>query len=395
MRPALRRAALYGGLAAVVLAGWAAHRRLSGDARAAADPYLGPEAVSGTLGSERLYDLLVRTGSGAGEAAEASRALARVQSPRTLRPSDHYRVVRSTSGALLGLTLVHGLTVAAVVPKDGGFVARARTLPVETETRAARGTISGSLWASLQSRGAPAEVVVAFADVFRWSVDFLTEPRDGDSFSVVWTERRTPDGRVLGREIEAAVYDGRVAGRKVGLLFDGDYYDESGQSLRRRFLRAPLQYSRISSYFTNRRYHPILRIYRPHHGIDYAAPRGTPVVVVADGVVVFAGRRGGYGNAVEVRHGPVYTTLYGHFSRIARGIRRGVRVHQGQLVGYVGSTGISTGPHLHFQITKNGRFQNFLTMRLPFAHAVPRGKLASFRARAKALLAAVGGVHGA
>lgn len=392
MRTALRRLALYGASVLVLWAGWRLYASLASKAALADDYFAGPEVSSGRLGDERLFDLLVRTGSSAGEAAAVSAAVATVQSPRTLLPGDLYRVERSTAGELRHLTLSHGLKLAVVTPDDdGGFRARSVSVAVHESEHHASGTIKGSLWASMAAKGVPAETIVEFTGVFRWTMDFLTEPRDGDKFAVAWTERRAPD-RVLGRTVRAASYDGRVTGRKTGLLFHDAYYDEKGSSLKRRFLRAPLQYSHISDYFTNRRYHPILRIYRPHHGIDYAAPRGTPVAAVADGRVTFAGWRGGFGNAVEIRHDSVYVTLYGHLSRIAAVARHvGARIHQGEIIGRVGSTGLSTGPHLHFQITKNGKYMNFLTLDLPFATSITRRERPAFDALRKKLLAELGG----
>jgi murein DD-endopeptidase MepM/ murein hydrolase activator NlpD len=160
-----------------------------------------------------------------------------------------------------------------------------------------------------------------------------------------------------------------------------EYYDCDGNSVRRVFLKSPLNYRRISSYFSNRRFHPILKTYRPHHGVDYAAPTGTPVVSIGDGRVTKAGWNGGMGNYVEIRHNNIYTSCYGHLSRYGRGVRGGVRVKQGQIIGYVGSTGLSTGPHLDFRVKKYGSYVNPLTIDYPRGEPVGEERKEAFFAK--------------
>jgi murein DD-endopeptidase MepM/ murein hydrolase activator NlpD len=231
----------------------------------------------------------------------------------------------------------------------------------------------------------PPDLISNFTDVFAWQVDFNTEPRPGDKFSLLWEEKVDPAGRVRSRTILAALYEGGQTGRKSAALFEGDYYDEEGGSLRRAFLSAPLAFRRISSHFTYHRFHPILREFRPHLAIDYAAPTGTPAKSVGDGVVVFKGWDGGHGNFIKVRHNSMYTTGYGHLSRYAAGLRKGKSVRQGEVIGYVGSTGLSTGPHLHFQVWRNGQSVNFLALRMPPSKRVPEPRRAAFAAAAEAL----------
>lgn len=343
---------------------------------------------SGTLGRKSLYDALIETGSNAEEATVMSQSLGRSLNMRRLDPEDRYSVIRSTSGKLFHLTLLHGLARYVATPTSSG---RPRTasypIAIATESRHASGIVHDSLWISMESVSVPPDVIFHFADAFQWTVDFLTEPRNGDQFAVMWTERKTPEGRILGRRVEALTYRGSITGKRTGILFEEDYYDEEGDSLQRMFLRAPLRFSRISSRFTQNRYHPILRINRPHHGTDYAAPRGTSVSSVADGVVVEAQREHGFGNVVKIRHGAVYTTLYGHLSRFGKGIRQGIAVKQGRVIGYVGSTGLANGPHLHFQIEKYNQWVDFLKLDLPFAHSVPSRVRDAFSAKRKQVLA--------
>lgn len=379
MSDAVRRTMLYAAAAALVWGGSSAHSSLR-DAALRPSPSLGPSVVEGALGNRLIPEALRDAGCGASEAAALSHAVGRALDARRLRPSDRFRLVRDAGGELMHLTVTHGERRAVVTPgADGTLRARSRRDPVSVKERRASGEINGSLWLSMESAGVPADVIVRFAETFQWTVDFLSETRDGDRFSVAWNERAA-GGRVLGRSIDAGAYEGKTTGRRTAVLFDGRYYDEDGESLERMFLRAPLKFARVSSRFDRSRRHPILRINRPHHGTDYAAARGTPVSAVAGGVVVAAHRERGFGNVVKIRHDGVYTTLYAHLSRFGRGIRKGARVEQGRVIGYVGSTGLATGPHLHFQIEKNGRWADFLALDLPFARTVERARRAAFAA---------------
>ncbi len=379
MSNAVRRAVLYGTAAALAWGGARAHSSLKASALLP-DPSLGPSVVEGALGDRLVPQALRDAGCGASEAAALAHAVGRALDARRLRPGDRFRLVRDAEGGLMHLTLTHGERRAVVTPAAGGGLrAATRRDPVAVVERRASGEINGSLWLSMESAGVPAEIIVRFAETFQWTVDFLSETRDGDRFSVAWNERAA-GGRVLGRSVDAGAYVGRATGRRTAVLFDGAYYDEDGESLERMFLRAPLKFARVSSRFNRNRRHPILRINRPHHGTDYAAARGTPVSAVAGGVVVAAHRERGFGNVVKIRHDGVYTTLYAHLSRFGRGVRKGARVEQGRVIGYVGSTGLATGPHLHFQIEKNGRWADFLALDLPFARTVARARRAAFAA---------------
>ncbi len=205
------------------------------------------------------------------------------------------------------------------------------------------------------------QLVWALADVYDWEVDFSRDLQPGDSIHVVAERLVAPGGETLfGRVLAARI---NLGGKPLyAFRYDrgdtSEFYDETGHSLRRAFLHNPLRFSRISSRFSRSRWQPILHYYRPHLGTDYAAEMGTPVRAIGDGVVVFAGREGGYGNLIELRHPNGVHTLYGHLEHFASGIRAGVRVKQGQEIGFVGSTGLSTGPHLHFEVRQNGRAVN-------------------------------------
>ncbi len=203
--------------------------------------------------------------------------------------------------------------------------------------------VETTLWDEFVERGLSPMLLVNLVNIFAWKIDFSTETQRGDSLRVLFA----PDGTVYYAE-----YVGKSVGRHVVVRFRGAYYDEEGNSIRMTFLKSPLRSYRITSGF-GIRFHPILKKWRPHHGIDYAAPYGTPVRSVADGRVVFAGWRGGYGKTVIVKHKNGYSTLYGHLARIF--VKRGQHVSQGQVIGSVGSTGLSTGPHLHYEVRQHGR----------------------------------------
>jgi murein DD-endopeptidase MepM/ murein hydrolase activator NlpD len=255
------------------------------------------------------------------------------------------------------------------------------------------GTITTSLYDALDAAapdsllpaGERQALAWAIADVYDWEVDFTRDVRAGDRFEVLFDRLASPEGeRRLGRVLAARV---ELAGTpSYAFYFEGErdggggaYYDDRGRSLKRAFLRAPLQFRRISSRFGGRR-HPILHTYRRHQGVDYAADHGTPVRATADGVVSRAGREGGYGNMVELRHVNGLRTRYGHLSGFARGLHVGQRVRQGETVGYVGSSGLSTGPHLHYELIVNGRQTNPQRSSAGSGAPVPRSRQAAFEA---------------
>ena len=232
------------------------------------------------------------------------------------------------------------------------------------------GTIENSLWESMSNSEIKPAIILDYADMFAWHIDFLTDCRPGDIYKLIY-EVKTLEKKdtVLSSDILAGQYitatSTNTAIRFTNSKGNEGYFDENGKSVKSAFLKAPLQFKRISSYFTKKRFHPILKRYRAHEGIDYAAPIGTPVSAVGDGTVTKSQYSGGYGNLVIIKHPNGYETYYGHLSKYGKGVKKGVRVKQGQVIGYVGSTGLSTGPHLDFRIKKNGSFFNYLTMKMP------------------------------
>ncbi|HEY7518618.1 MAG TPA: M23 family metallopeptidase [Methylomirabilota bacterium] len=278
----------------------------------------------------------------------------------------------------------------AVVSTEGGWkVERAETRP-DVRVEAVGGEVRRSLFEAVDKIGESAQLVLDLADIFSSDFDFTADTRAGDRFRLL-VEKRYAAGTFVdyGRILVAQyVSDGRTL---TGVGVEGargryTFYDPAGRSLRKSFLKSPLQFSRITSGFTYARPHPILGGTRPHLAIDYGAPVGTPVWAVADGVVSRAGWDGGNGISVTLKHRSGYSTMYNHLSRLGPGVRRGVRVEQRQIIGYVGSTGLSTGPHLDYRIAKNGRFVNPLSEKFIPGDPIPAAERPAFLARANELI---------
>ena len=248
------------------------------------------------------------------------------------------------------------------------------TKPVTLLRRYVEGTITSSLWNTIIEAGSSPMLALKISDLYAWQVDFF-DVKQGDSFRLIYDEAWIDDTTFLEiASIEGAQF--KHQGKAyTAVPFEQDsareYFDEEGNSLRKEFLKAPLDFFRISSKFSNGRFHPVLKIYRPHHGVDYAAPTGTPVKTVGDGIVISKGfQRNGGGNYLKIKHNSVYTTTYMHLNRFAKGIQNGSSVKQGEVIGYVGSTGLSTGPHLDYRVHKNNQPINPLTMEAPPSYPV-------------------------
>ncbi len=350
------------------------------------------QSLSGIFQSHRVRAAeLVRLMQADGAAARLSR----------LRPGQQIELRRGAGGALESLTLRSGVERAWHFERgDDGFEAREEVAELDVRQATAHARITTSLYDAARDAGLSNRLVLALAGVFEWDVDLARDLRRGDRFSVVYQElyldgRKVRDGKVLaaelvsrGRSYRAVRYrdpEGRVG-----------YYTPDGVSVQAAFLRSPVEFSRVSSRFSRARRHPVLQRVRAHRGVDYAAPTGTPVRATGDGRVVFAGRKGGYGNTVVIEHGGQISTLYAHLSRIARGVRPGVRAVQGQTIGLVGETGLATGPHLHYEYRENGVHRDALRVDLPEGEPVPERFLAHFRSATAPLasrLAALGHTH--
>lgn len=255
--------------------------------------------------------------------------------------------------------------------------------PVVTERLSATGVVNSSLWNTMVDKGYNPMLAVELSDMYAWSIDFFGIEK-GDKFRVIYEEQFVDSSSIGISRIVAAEFIHHKT-PYLAIPFEQDsllsFYDEKGHSLRKAFLKAPLKYfSRISSGYSLRRYHPVLKYYRPHQGIDYAAATGTPVLSIGDGTIIKRGyQRKGGGNYLYIKHNSVYTTSYMHLSKFANGMHVGTRVSQGQVIGYVGSTGLATGPHLDFRVTKNGRLVNPLKVKAPPVKPVAKELMDSFK----------------
>ena len=304
------------------------------------------------------------------------KALNRIYDVKTVKPGDKYKIYYSTSHEILKFIYIPSPLVNYVVDRSSnGFIVSKLVPEIEEEIVAVKGVIKGSLYESMVTSGVNVRTIMNFADIFQWQIDFFTEVRPEDKFLLVFSQYFIEGKPVESGHILVAGYKGDV-GNFTALRFKNggvpDYFDSEGNSFRKQFLKAPLNYKRISSYFSYRRMHPILKYVRPHLGIDYAAQIGTPISTIGSGRVTYAGWKGGFGRTVIVKHNSIYTTQYGHLKGYARGIRKGVYVKQGQVIGYVGSSGLSTGPHLDFRIKKYSKPVNFLRLKLPSAKSVSK-----------------------
>jgi murein DD-endopeptidase MepM/ murein hydrolase activator NlpD len=313
------------------------------------------------------------------------------QSLDFLRPGDAIKLTHSNGDIQELIRKVSETQTLDVVRQTSGFAAKMIDNPVQTRVRTATATIDSSLFQAAGAADISDGVALKLANVFAWDIDFVLDIREGDRFTAVYEQiyqdgKYLRDGEVLAAEF---VNNGKVY-RAVRFVSDSGnvgYYTPTGLAMRKAFLRAPVEFTRVSSAFNPHRQHPILNTIRGHMGTDYAAPTGTPVHAAGDGRVSFAGRRGGYGNAVVLTHGSNVSTLYGHMSRFARNVHIGTHVQQGDVIGYVGMTGLATGPHLHYEYLTNGVHRNPQTVQLPGAEPLRAESLQRFRDMAAPLIA--------
>ncbi len=278
-----------------------------------------------------------------------------------------------------------------ILLQDDTFEISRIPIPYEINNEVVKGSISSNLFNAVDKIGEKPELAINLAEIFAWDIDFILDIRKGDSFQAI-VEKRFREGKPAGYgRILAAEFINQAQKYQAVLYKDGnikaDYYDAEGNNLRKAFLKAPLSFTRISSGFTMKRFHPITRTWKSHPAIDYVAPTGTPIKTVGDGTVTRKGYTKGNGKFAEIRHTNGYSTIYLHMSRFARGLRKGKRVTQGQVIGYVGSTGLATGPHLCFRMRKQGRPVNPNRVRVPSAPAVSNQNMDDFLAIAAPLLA--------
>jgi murein DD-endopeptidase MepM/ murein hydrolase activator NlpD len=334
---------------------------------------------------ENFTAALEKFGLSAGEAASASAAAQHAFNLRQVRAGNTITVGRSVEGTLREIDYkIDSDRMLKIVPEDRGFTAQVKEIPSKTEVAAVTGRVDDSLFNALEDTGESAELAMRLAQIFGYDLDFNTDPRKGDAFRIVLEKKKYANGQTAGYgRILAAEYEN--AGKKYQALLFHDpsgtpgYYSADGKSLQKAFLRSPLKFGApVTSHFNRARLHPILKVYRPHMGTDYGAPVGTPVQTIGSGRVVFAGRKGGEGNMVQVAHSNGYETMYLHLSRMF--VHKGEHVEIGKTIGLVGSTGLSTGPHLDFRILQKGQYKNFEKLGLPPSDPVSKKNLPEFAA---------------
>jgi murein DD-endopeptidase MepM/ murein hydrolase activator NlpD len=339
---------------------------------------------------ETMFDIFHKYGLDIQELLRLREASAGIHRLRNISAGKPYKIELAPDNSVRSLIYqIDDDLLLTITRTDPGFRAEKVAIPYETRESTYGGRIESNLYDCLGNDGESGPLAYALADIFSWDIDFTTDLRKGDTFRIVVEElwlngRFMRYGNILAAEF---VNDGKTsrAFRYEGPDGRAAYYDEEGKSLQRSFLKAPLSYRRISSGFTFRRMHPILKIRQPHLGVDYVAPRGTPVSALGDGTVLFAGYKGANGNLVILRHPKGFTTYYGHLAKIRKGIRRGARVAQGDVVGYVGATGRATGPHLDFRMKHASRFVNPLKVDIPRGGGIPKQLLADHEKKQYAL----------
>lgn len=339
---------------------------------------------------DTLETLLNAAGLGANEARGLAAEFATHIDPRRVKAGELLRLEFDPEDTLLGISLRSGDEGRVEARREGnGFAVAYVPAVITTEQVALTGTIETSLYDALRDAGESPTLVAELVDVFQWDIDFFTL-RKGDWFSLV-VDRRYSDGRLSGYgTIKVARFHHKGATYEAfrfdGATGNGGYYAADGTPMKKQFLRSPLKFSRITSGYSNKRFHPVLKKYRPHHGVDYGAPVGTPVMATADGTVVSASYGSANGNMVRLRHVRKMETYYLHLSRFAKGVKPGVRVRQGQVIGYVGKTGLASGPHLDYRIKVAGKYINPLSIRSVAPDPLKGASLAAFMETRERLL---------
>lgn len=309
-----------------------------------------------------------------------------------IKPGQVIQITRNAQGELESLnSQLSKLESVHVTRTAKGFSVKRELIKPTVRQAYARGTIDSSLFAATKRAGLSHKLALDLANIFGYDIDFALDIREGDEFEVVYEEKVIDDKVAGSGNILAARFTSRgktyTAVRHTSSQGNSTYYRVDGSSMRKAFIRTPVDFARISSRFTTARRHPVLNKIRAHKGVDYAARPGTPIKATGDGKIVLAGRKGGYGNTVVIQHGQRYRTLYAHMKGFAKGIRNGSHVTQGQIIGYVGTTGLSTGPHLHYEFQVNGKHVDPLSQNLPMADPIAGAERKRFLQQSQPLLA--------
>jgi murein DD-endopeptidase MepM/ murein hydrolase activator NlpD len=346
---------------------------------------------------DTLYDSLIREGISAAEILDLQDKIKSVVDFNYIPAGSKYSLKYDPKGTLKEFTYeptpFDVFHISLPIPNSDLKDLKVVKEDIPKEIVQIEGTIKSSLYESMIECADAPQLAIQMAEIFAWEIDFLTECREGDTFKII-VEKQYKGDFYRWEKILAAQYEGELLSKYDAVLFEDpsgnkEYYTKEGKSLQKAFLKAPLNYKYISSYFTNNRLHPILRIWRPHLAIDYAAPSSTPVSAIGDGTVIYKGWNDGYGNYIKIRHPNNYETEYGHLSRFASGLKKGQKVKQGEIIGYVGATGLATGPHLDFSISENGKKVDFLKLKLPAASSINPQYITQFNEVKNKLLSAL------
>ena len=309
----------------------------------------------------------------------------------SIAPGKILRFKTSTEGELQQLSYIKNSIESLVAKRSGDhFEVKKLSKEVQREIDSAQVTIHSSLFWDAKNAGLSDKLIMELANLFAWDIDFALSLRDEDQFTLLYEKLLVNDNVIDTGDIIAAEFINQGHSYKT-VRFEGktgkaNYYTPDGASMRKTFLRTPIDFARVSSHFNLKRKHPVLNRIRAHKGVDYAAKTGTRIKTTGKGKITFRGRKGGYGNVVIIQHGQKYSTLYAHLSKFRRGLKVGSRVKQGQVIGYVGKTGLATGPHLHYEFRVNGIHRNPLTVKLPNDAPIDKSLLAKFKQQTRPLL---------
>jgi murein DD-endopeptidase MepM/ murein hydrolase activator NlpD len=334
------------------------------------------------LRGETASEVFEKLGLEGAEVRQAANALAESVDLRSLKAGNRYSAFFNPDSTLASFELtLAGSGRVAMTRGDAGWRSDWQPFRREVRVRSVRGSMDGSLEGSVRNAGGPSGLAYRMADIFQWDIDFTRDLQRGDRFEVLYEEILLDGEPYSIGNVLALVYESEDRLHEAYRYGDsGIYYDGDGSPLKKMFLRSPLRYSRITSMFSRKRFHPVLKQYRPHYGVDYGAPVGTPVQVTANGTVTFSGWDRGGGKVVKVKHGGGYMTAYLHLSRFAPGIRPGAKVRQGDIIAYTGATGLASGPHLDYRVKHGEQWIDPLTLKSVRDEPIPSHKLASFRA---------------
>lgn len=341
---------------------------------------------------DTVNELLRRLNVQDAAASTFLRTASAAESFRSLPVGKELQVETGTSGNLISLRFLNEKGAQTIIDKrDGEFTSHVQTAKLEKRLFVRTGEIKTSLYAATDAAGLPETAANQLTEIFSGDVDFHHDLKRGDKFTVVYEMTYNNGALVQAGKIQAAEFINQ--GQSYRAVYfkndkgEGDYFTPEGKSVRKAFLRSPVAFSRVSSGFTTSRFHPVLNKWRAHKGTDFAAPMGTPVRATSDGVVALVGKQNGYGNVIKLNHPGHLTTVYGHLSRYAAGLRQGQRVAQGQLIGYVGKTGLASGPHLHYEFQIDGQQRDPMRVALPNAQPVSNSHKTAFQTLSSSFVA--------